>query len=119
MWDMRRGARIAEFPQRTIVIHFRFRDARTGERVWWLVVEHGIADLCRDDPGREPTLVVDATLRALTDVWTGERTAQEVLKSGELRVDGGARDVESLWQWLGTSHFASTRREVRQTPSIT
>jgi len=55
----------------TVVIHFQFRDARAGERAWWLAVEDGVADLCRDDPGRELTLVVQASVRALTEVWAG------------------------------------------------
>lgn len=110
MWDMRRFARVDEFPPRPVVIHFRFRDARDGERAWWLVVEDGVADLCRDDPGREPTLVVDATVRALTEVWAGDRTPQQALKSRQIRVDGARRDAEELWRWLGTSAFASTRR---------
>ncbi len=113
MWDIRRFARIAEFPSRTVVIHFRFRDARTGERVWWLVVEDGAADLCRDDPGRELTLVVDATVRALTEIWAGERTPQQALQARELRVDGASPDAQDLWRWLGTSAFAPTRRESR------
>ena len=111
MWDIRRFARIAEFPPRAVVIHFQFRDARTGERVWWLVVEDGAADLCRDDPGRELTLVVDATVRALTEIWSGDRTPQQALQSHELRVDGARRDAQDLWRWLGTSAFAPTRRE--------
>lgn len=114
MWDMRRFARTEEFPPRPVVIHFTFRDARPGEKVWWLVAEHGMVDLCRDDPGRDLTLVVDSTVRALTEVWGGDRTPQEVLRSRELRVDGAERDVESLWRWLGTSAFASTRRTARQ-----
>ncbi len=109
MWDVRRFARIEAFPPRPVVIQFRFRDARRGEGRWWLVVEHGEADLCRDDPGREPTLVVDTTVRALTEVWGGDRTPEEVQKSRELRVDGMDSDVRSLWHWLGTSAFASTR----------
>jgi len=113
MWDVRRFVRIEEFPSGPVVVHFRFRDARPGEHAWWLVVEHGVADLCRDDPGRDLTLVVDATVRALTEVWSGDRTPQEVLQSRELRVDGAERDVESLWRWLGTSAFASTRRGAR------
>ena len=48
-----------------------------------------MADLCRDDPGRELTLVVDTTVRALTEVWAGDRTPQEVLQSRELRVERG------------------------------
>jgi DNA-binding HxlR family transcriptional regulator len=110
MWDMRRFARIEEFPPRPVIVHFSFRDARPGEANWWLVVEHGVADLCRDDPGRELTLVVDSTVRALTEVWSGDRTPREVLESHELRVDGPAQDAKNLWRWLGTSAFAGTRR---------
>lgn len=111
MWDMRRFVRLAEFPPRPVVINFRFRDARTGEKNWWLIVEKGVADLCRDDPGRELTLVVGSTVRALTEVWSGDRTPQEVMQSHEVRVDGSADNAENLWRWLGTSHFAATRSE--------
>lgn len=109
MWDVRRFARVEEFPPRPVIIHFVFRDARPGEREWWLVVEQGAADLCRDDPGRELTLVVDCTVRALTEVWSGDRTPREVIQSRELQVEGPAKDVEHLWRWLGTSVFAGTR----------
>ncbi len=110
MWDVRRFVCIAEFPPRAVVIQFSFRDARPGESAWWLLVEQGVADLCRDDPGREPTLVVDATVRALTDVWSGERSPQEVLQAHELQVLGAPVDAQNLWRWLGTSAFATTRR---------
>jgi DNA-binding HxlR family transcriptional regulator len=113
MWDVRRFARIETFPSRPVVIQFKFRDARPGEQQWWLVVEQGVADLCRDDPGRELTLVVDSSVRALTEVWAGDRTPQEVLQSRELRVDGAALDTQSLWRWLGTSAFAGTRSAAR------
>ncbi|WP_079204640.1 helix-turn-helix domain-containing protein [Pseudomonas sp. CC6-YY-74] len=116
MWDVRRFVRIAEFPPRPVVIHFSFRDARPGERQWWLLVEQGMADLCRDDPGREPTLVVDATVRALTEVWSGERSPQEVLQARELQVLGAPGDAQNLWCWLGTSAFATTRSNARHAP---
>lgn len=114
MWDVRRFVCIAEFPPRPVVIHFRFRDARPGESAWWLLVEQGVADLCRDDPGRVPGLVVDASVRALTDVWSGERSPQQVLQSGEVRVLGPPADAQQLWRWLGTSAFAITRRQTLQ-----
>lgn len=110
MWDIRRFACISEFPPRPVVVNFRFRDARPGERTWWLVVEDGVVDLCRDDPGRELTLVVDATVRALTEIWSGDRTPQQALQSRDVRVDGATRDAQDLWRWLGASSFASTRR---------
>jgi DNA-binding HxlR family transcriptional regulator len=114
MWDVRRFVRIGEFPSEPVVIHFRFRDGRAGERQWWLVVEDGVADLCRDDPGRDVTLVVDATVRALTEVWTGDRTPEQAVQSREVRVGGARRDVARLWSWLGSSAFAPTRRQAVQ-----
>lgn len=112
MWDVRRFVRLDEFPPRPVIIRFTFPDARSGEREWWLVVEEGVADLCRDDPGRELTLVVDSTVRALTEIWSGDRTPGEVLQTRELRVDGAKKDAASLWRWLGTSAFAGSRRPV-------
>ena len=113
MWDVRRFVRLEEFPQRTVVIHFQFPDARVGEKSWWLVVENGAADLCRDDPGRELTLVVRSSVRAMTEVWSGDRTPREVLQTRELRVEGTSNDAEDLWRWLGTSGFAGTRLAAR------
>lgn len=110
MWDVRRSVRLEEFPDAPVVVHFRFRDARAGERLWWLVVENGAADLCRDDPGRELTIVVDATVRGLTEVWTGDRTPEAALQSGIVRLEGAPRDAASVWRWLGASAFAPTRR---------
>jgi DNA-binding HxlR family transcriptional regulator len=113
LWDIRRSVRTENFPPEAVVIHFDFRDARAGERQWWLVVEDGVVDLCRDDPGREVTLVVESTVRALTEIWSGDRTPQEVMGSGALAVKGRERDASSLWRWLGTGTFSATRRAAR------
>lgn len=114
MWDIRRFAKLDEFPDdRRVVIQFLFSDARLRETQWWLVVENRSADLCRDDPGHELTLIVESTVLALTDVWSGEREPHEVMLSGELRVTGPARDAKRLWDWIGRSAFAATRAERR------
>ena len=60
------------FPaERRTVVQFRFSDARPGERSWWLVMENGEIDLCRDDPGHDVTLIVESSVRALTEIWNG------------------------------------------------
>jgi DNA-binding HxlR family transcriptional regulator len=111
MWDIRRFARLDEFPRgRRTVIHFRFSDARAGERLWWLVVEKGSADLCRDDPGHELEVIVESTVRALTEIWTGDSDPKTELAAGRVRVSGGGRGGASLWRWLGRSVFAPSRR---------
>ena len=114
MWDIRRFARVEAFPRdRRVVINFRFTGARSGERLWWLVVERGAADLCRDDPGHELTLVVESTVLALTEVWTGDRDPEDVVRSRDVKVSGASRDARALWIWLGRSAFAPTRIAAR------
>jgi DNA-binding HxlR family transcriptional regulator len=114
MWDIRRFAQLEKFPAgRRIVIHFRFRDAPRGERQWWLVVENGTTDLCRDDPGHEVTVEVDATVRALTEIWTGDSDPEKEVRAGELSVLGAGRGGRDLWRWLGRSMFAPTRMGAR------
>ena len=110
MWDIRRFVRLEAFPSsRRVVIHFVFRDARPRERRWWLVVRDGVADLCRDDPGHELTLIVEATVRALTEIWTGDAEASREVSAGRVRVVGPKRDARCLWEWLGRSVFAASR----------
>jgi DNA-binding HxlR family transcriptional regulator len=120
MWDIRRFAHRELFPrQHRTVIQFQFSDARVGERRWWLVVKDGDLDLCRDDPGYEVTLIVDATVRGLTEIWSGDRTPEEVMRAREVRVLGNSRDARSLWRWIGASPFAPTRREALQGKPVT
>jgi DNA-binding HxlR family transcriptional regulator len=117
MWDIRRFVRLDVLPRgRCVVIQFRFPDARAGERRWWLVVDQGSADLCRDDPGHELTLVVESSVLALTEIWTGDRDATAALAAGDVRVSGAARDARQLWNWLGRSGFADTREQARASP---
>jgi DNA-binding HxlR family transcriptional regulator len=119
MWDIRRFARRELFPaDRRIVVQFQFTDGRQGERSWWLVVEHGEVDLCRDDPGYEVTLVVASTVRALTEIWTGDLLPDQALRSRHLRILGGARDARDLWGWIGASAFAPTRRAVLEAQRV-
>lgn len=113
MWDVRRFARRELFPADSrFVVQFQFLDARQGERSWWLVVEHGEVDLCRDDPGHEVTLVIESTVRVLTEIWCGDLQPDQAINNRSLRVLGKPKDARNIWRWLGTSPFAPTRREV-------
>jgi DNA-binding HxlR family transcriptional regulator len=114
MWDIRRFAQLDQFPtDRIVVVHFQFRDAPSGERQWWLVVENRVADLCRDDPGLDVTVAVDSTVRALTQIWTGDSDPEHEFDAGALDVHGAGRRGQQLWRWLGRSMFAPTRMAVR------
>jgi DNA-binding HxlR family transcriptional regulator len=111
MWDIRRFARMDEFPKdKRVVIHFRFTDAPAREREWWLVVENATTDLCRDDPGHEVDVVVESTVRALTEIWTGDSEPATEISAGKLKVAGAGPNGGKLWRWLGRSLFAPSRR---------
>ena len=72
-----------------------------------------MADLCRDDPGHEIDVVVESTVRALTDVWTGESEPADEIAAGNLKVQGAGRNGQMLWRWIGQSLFAPTRIAAR------
>ena len=110
---MQRFKVVMGFPMlATAVWLFSLLPLHYGERAWWLVVENGEVDLCRDDPGHEVTLIVESTVRALTEIWTGDLVPEEAVKRGDVRVLGVARDARNVWRWIGASMFAPTRREV-------
>ena len=76
-------------------------------------MENLTADLCRDDPGHEVSVVVESTVRALTEVWTGDSDPDTEILGGQLNVLGAGRHGQTLWRWLGRSMFAPTRIAVR------
>jgi len=112
MWDMRRNLAPAPIPGRRCTVKFDYPELSAGRKSWWLVVENGEVDLCRDDPGYEVTLIIESTVRALTEIWTGDLLPEQAVERREVRVQGGARDARSVWRWIGASVFAPTRREV-------
>jgi len=64
------------------------------------------ADLCRDDPGHELDVIVESTVRALTEIWTGDSDSKTEIAAGRLLVTWGGRGGSKLWRWLGRSMFA-------------
>jgi DNA-binding HxlR family transcriptional regulator len=101
MWDVRRRLDTAELPTHEAVLRFSFRDARSGRRWWWLVVDGEEVDLCLTDPGREVDLTVWASTQAMIRVWVGHRTIEDALTSGDVTLDGSGDLARSFPRWLG------------------
>ena len=106
MWDMRRSLQLDRLPKDPLVVFFRYRDAEDGKRAWWLVAEQSGADLCFSDPGFEIDLHVDAEVRAMAEVWIGQRELGAAMRSRQVRVTGPDHLSRSLPDWLGLSSFA-------------
>lgn len=100
MWDMRRMLQPTGLSERRTVIEIRFRAAPHGRSVYWLVVDDSI-DLCLVDPGHAVDLRVLADLRALTEVWMGDRTMRASMADGSVELDGPRELAHRFPEWLG------------------
>jgi DNA-binding HxlR family transcriptional regulator len=103
MWDMRRMLRPEGLAAKRVVVEFRFSRAPAGKSAYWLVVgtsgEVGI-DLCLVDPGHPVDLRVRADLRGLTQVWMGDQSMRDAMRSGEVMLDGPSPLVKRFPDWL-------------------
>lgn len=112
MWDMRRWLRPEPMPPTRSTVQFRYPELEEARRDWWLIVESGAVDLCREDPGHEVDLLVTASLRAMTSVWMGLSALKDEVESGVIQLDGDPRLARAMGQWLGLSPFAGEQRRV-------
>lgn len=106
VWDIHRNVRLEEIARRTL-IELRFRDAAPGRRAYWLLLEHGSADVCLTHPGGEVDLVLSSDVRTLTEVWMGDVSWATALRGGALRLTGPAHLRRALPGWLKLNPFAA------------
>lgn len=117
MWDMRRNLVPAPLPPRRCTVHFIYPEARPGHRLWWLVVDRGVVDLCSVDPGYDVDLYVRSSLRSMTAVWMGLSTLQAEISAGRIELTGDQAIARSMHQWLGLNPFAKEQRRNAERPA--
>lgn len=101
MWDMRRSVDAVAFPaHRRVVVQFEYPDAPRGSRQWWLVSEDGNTDLCLTDPGYDVDVLVQSSLKAMTQIWICDRKFDEAVSSGDIKVKGDRNLASRLQKWL-------------------
>lgn len=116
LWDMHRNIDHDRAPARRTVVAFEFDDVEREMARWWLVISSGDVDVCDDDPGDEPVAVVQTSLRALTEVWRGDRTWASALGDESMRVLASREVARALPSWFLLSTFASVPRPEVVTP---
>ena len=110
MWDMKRTVPVDEWPRARTVVGFRFSDVPARIGAWWIVTADGQVDVCDFDPGFEKTATVRTSLRALTQIWRGDRSWDQALGDGTLVVDGPTDVRRALPRWVGQGSFAAVPR---------
>lgn len=106
MWDIRRTMDGSRFPDRRVVVHFRFADAPSGKRAWWLVAEDGSIDLCLEDPGFDVDVEIESPLHIMTAVWMHDITFSAAVRSYGLKITGERSLCRAFPEWLGASMLA-------------
>ena len=99
------------------ILKFRFSDL-TEQPDWWMVVNPERAEVCLRDPGKEVDVYFRCAVRTLTEVWMGDRTFREAIKSGDLLVEGDVSLTRNVTAWLRPGIFADApRTPIRTSPS--
>ena len=93
MWWIHQRLDFSSLPERRWVLAFRFSD--TSER-FWIVKDAAGASICTADPGYEVDATIDSDLMTLYRVWLGRVPMDDVLRAGQLRVDGHTKLVRGL-----------------------
>ncbi len=110
LWDMHRRVDHSAVPDGKTVVHFVFSEIDRQSRNWWLVINSDEVDVCDLDPGFEVTVSVSAGLRPLTEIWRGDLTWSDAIRSGEVTISGPEALRRSLPSWFELSTFASVPR---------
>ncbi len=112
MLDMQRNVNLRRLPKRQAVIYLNFAEQAPARRKWWLIIERGDVEVTSTDPGVDPDLTIEATLRAMTEIWMGLSTVKKEAGAGRLRLVGDRDIADTMQHWLGLSPFASERKLV-------
>jgi len=109
MWDIRRRIDTAFFPGQRVVLQFEFSDYMAKQRRWWLVINKGVVDLCRSDPGFDVDLQITSRLRTLTQVWMGDMTLHRAIREKLVEVSGDSRLKNTMKSWFTLSAVAGIK----------
>ncbi len=82
-----------------VVVAFVFPDQPPANRYYWLLVEHGDAEVCYADPGGDPDLLVEAESVAFVDWHRGALSWAAARRDGRVTVTGPQRLARSLATW--------------------
>ena len=106
MWDLQRNIFCDQLPQRNLVLQFIFSNEKQYPK-WWILFEPSSSiDLGHTDPGFDPDIICETDVEALTNLHMGFESLASLLKQNAIDVSGSNDVINSMPNWLGTSHFA-------------
>lgn len=86
-------------PARRVVVEFEFPEQPPAYRRFWILVEHGDAELCYAHPGFPPDVAVTARNEPFTRWHLGTLSWRDALRGGGIRVTGSRTLGRALPTW--------------------
>jgi DNA-binding HxlR family transcriptional regulator len=113
LWDMHRSIDHHAVPDGRTVVQFRFPEAPARSRDWWLVITPDDADVCDADPGYPVAVTMTTSLRRMTEVWRGDLSWPDALRSGAITLHGPENLRRAVPRWFTLPVFAAVSRPPR------
>jgi DNA-binding HxlR family transcriptional regulator len=112
MWRLHQVAIAAKLPQQRTVTHLTLTGAGAAEG--WLAIQRGAISVCKDDPGYDVDLAIEAETRQMQRWLVGLVPFRELVASGHARMLGPSRLARAFPTWFDTSAFTESLRRGEQ-----
>ncbi|MGH9017553.1 MAG: winged helix-turn-helix transcriptional regulator [Acidimicrobiales bacterium] len=99
LWDVRRYL-APGLDDARVVLQLVFPSMPAKRRFYWIVVDPHEVDLCLTDPGHAVDVVMEADLRALTQVWMGDARFVDEVATGHIVLRGPTRLTRRIPGWF-------------------
>jgi hypothetical protein len=86
-------------PEGRVVVAFTFPDEPRGNRSFWLLVEHGDAEVCTTDPGGAVAAEVVARSSPFVEWHRGRLGWDDAVRRGDITVEGSPAVRRQLPTW--------------------
>ncbi|HSG64656.1 MAG TPA: hypothetical protein VLD39_06635, partial [Gammaproteobacteria bacterium] len=101
--------KVEELPTRDTVLQFTFIDfAESPQR--YIFVHDGKREVCDINPGHEVDVFIRGSLRALSEVFWGERDLRQAISEGAVKLVGPSAYTRSVSRWFPVSTVAGEQR---------
>jgi DNA-binding HxlR family transcriptional regulator len=108
LWSMCNALRRERLPNRRVVIRFDFASRQRRER-FWLLIEHGDTEICKEYPGPEEDLYITADAEAFVKWHAGQLTWAEATLDRRIQLHGPSWLVRDFPTWNARSMFAHVK----------
>ncbi len=105
LWSMCNALRRDRLPDQRIVIRLDFTGRQRRER-FWLLIEHGDTEICREYPGLDEDLYITAEAEAFVKWHAGQLSWAEATRDRRIQLHGPSWLVRAFPTWNARSMFA-------------